>query len=134
MKVMCLNGWGGKEHAALSDYLADEQPDVLCLQEVVHTPNAPKDWLTPRIERRFEIMLTTGALEEAQAMRATWDPIHPSSKAIGAAELIGYLDGSITLEEAKTAAVIATRQYAKRQRTWFRRRMRDWLWLAASDL
>jgi endonuclease/exonuclease/phosphatase family metal-dependent hydrolase len=48
MKVMCLNGWGGKLHAPLADYLAAEAPDVLCLQEVVHSPETDKDWLTYR--------------------------------------------------------------------------------------
>jgi endonuclease/exonuclease/phosphatase family metal-dependent hydrolase len=48
MKVMCLNGWGGKLHDALVAYLSFAQPDVLCLQEVVHTPATAKDWLTYR--------------------------------------------------------------------------------------
>jgi endonuclease/exonuclease/phosphatase family metal-dependent hydrolase len=48
MKVMCLNGWGGVLHAPLLSYLASVQPDVLCLQEVVHTPAASQDWLTYR--------------------------------------------------------------------------------------
>ncbi|MEO0358208.1 MAG: endonuclease/exonuclease/phosphatase family protein [Pseudomonadota bacterium] len=45
---MCLNGWGGKEYARLLPYLAKSQPDILCLQEVVHTPNAPGPWLEYR--------------------------------------------------------------------------------------
>lgn len=45
---MCLNGWGGKLHDALIPYLAASDPDVLCLQEVVHTPAADRDWLTYR--------------------------------------------------------------------------------------
>ena len=48
MRVMCLNGWGGKLHAPLLEYLADSDPDILCLQEVVHTPDAPRDWLEYR--------------------------------------------------------------------------------------
>ena len=46
MKIMCLNGWGGKLHDQLLPYLTDENPDILCLQEVVHTPATEKDWLT----------------------------------------------------------------------------------------
>ena len=45
---MCLNGWGGKLHDVLIPYLRASAPDVLCLQEVVHTPEAAKDWLTYR--------------------------------------------------------------------------------------
>lgn len=48
MKLMCLNGWGGRLHADLVAYLRASRPDVLCLQEVVHTPHAQKDWLTYR--------------------------------------------------------------------------------------
>lgn len=48
MKVMCLNGWGGKLHDVLLPYLGDAAPDVLCLQEVVHSPQSHKDWLTYR--------------------------------------------------------------------------------------
>jgi Endonuclease/Exonuclease/phosphatase family len=48
MKLVCMNGWGGKLHSELLSYLALEQPDVLCLQEVVHTPSSNKDWLIYR--------------------------------------------------------------------------------------
>jgi len=88
--------------------------------------DAPKDWLTPRIERRFDAMLDLGALGEARANLANWDPSLPSSRAIGAPELIAHLKGELTLDQARGAAIIATRQYAKRQRTWFRARMKAW--------
>lgn len=96
--------------------------------------NAPKDWLTPRIEARFDRMLETGALEEAQANRPTWSPDLPSSKAIGATELMAVLDGTMTLEEARDRSTILTRQFAKRQRTWFRARMKAWQQLDATEL
>ncbi len=48
MKVMCLNGWGGKLHEKLLPYLENSEPDVLCLQEVIHSPESSKDWLTYR--------------------------------------------------------------------------------------
>ncbi|MBW4708383.1 endonuclease/exonuclease/phosphatase family protein, partial [Roseobacter sp. YSTF-M11] len=48
MKIMCLNGWGGKLHEQLVPYIALSVPDVLCLQEVVHSPASDKDWLTYR--------------------------------------------------------------------------------------
>lgn len=83
-------------------------------------------WLDARIARRFQTMLDAGALEEAQAALAGWDPRLPSSKAIGAPELIGYLHGKTTLSEATLAAILQSRRYAKRQRTWFRSRMGAW--------
>lgn len=48
MKIMCLNGWGGKLHTPLLSYLRASSPDILCLQEVVHSPAAAKEWLTYR--------------------------------------------------------------------------------------
>ncbi|MUO77362.1 endonuclease/exonuclease/phosphatase family protein [Agrobacterium vitis] len=48
MKIMCLNGWGGKLHKHLTSYIKSESPDILCLQEVVHSPEAQNDWLTYR--------------------------------------------------------------------------------------
>lgn len=48
MRVMCLNGWGGKMHDVLLPYVAEAAPDILCLQEVVHSPESSKDWLVYR--------------------------------------------------------------------------------------
>ena len=106
----------------------DETPAPLLARDAAECLllDAPKDWLTPRIDRRFDAMLRKGALEEARANLADWDPARPSSRAIGAAELIAHLKGETTLAEAREAATIATRQFAKRQRTWFRSRMKDW--------
>ena len=94
---------------------------------------ADKAWLTPRIERRFDQMLDMGALDEARANLPHWNPQFLSSKAIGAPELIAHLQGLMTLDEAREAATIATRQFAKRQRTWFRARMKNWHRLNAAE-
>jgi tRNA dimethylallyltransferase len=83
-------------------------------------------WLNARIDRRFQQMVTEGALNEAQANLAGWDPRRPSSKAIGGPELIACLRGEISLAAATEAATLASRQYAKRQRTWFRSNMKAW--------
>jgi len=87
---------------------------------------AERAWLAARIERRFDAMLANGALAEAERNLAGWHPALPSAKAIGAAALIAHLRGEIGLDAARAAATAATRQYAKRQRTWFRARMRAW--------
>jgi len=92
---------------------------------------ADTDWLNARIAHRFDRMLDAGALDEVRANLADWDPERPSSRAIGARELVGYLQGETTLDQAREAATIATRQFAKRQRTWFRKRMRNWRRVAA---
>lgn len=112
---------------ALADWQDDTPPPLLPLSQAQPILfDAPKDWLTPRIERRFRQMVNLGALDEARANLATWSPTAPSSKAIGAAELIAYLRNEISLEDAIDRATILTRQFAKRQRTWFRARMGSW--------
>ena len=118
---------------SLTDWQAGTAPPLLPLAGTTALLiDAPPAWLTPRIEARFDAMLAEGALDEAAAMLPTWSPAHLSSKAIGAAELIAHLRGEIPLAEARDRAIIASRQYAKRQRTWFRARMRDWINLPAT--
>ncbi|EEW26373.1 tRNA (adenosine(37)-N6)-dimethylallyltransferase MiaA [Rhodobacter ferrooxidans] len=83
-------------------------------------------WLGARIDARFDAMLDAGALEEVRAELPCWNPALPSARAIGAAELVACLRGETDLATAVAAAKIASRQYAKRQRTWFRSRMQAW--------
>ena len=95
--------------------------------------NAPKDWLTPRIARRFEVMLAEGALDEARTNAPTWHPELPSAKAIGARELIAHERGETSLDATREAVTIQTRQFAKRQRSWFRARMQSWQWIDVTE-
>jgi tRNA dimethylallyltransferase len=88
--------------------------------------DADKDWLEARIRRRFSLMMDQGAVEEARLMQDCYDPALPSCKAIGVPEIMAMLAGEISRETAVERAVIATRQYAKRQRTWFRSSMKQW--------
>ena len=87
-------------------------------------PEVP--WLDARIAQRFRAMLGAGALDEARAELPLWDAGLPSAKAIGAPELIAHLRGELSLDQAEAAAVLASRQYAKRQRTWFRSHRAGW--------
>ena len=69
---------------------------------------------------RFEKMIEKGALEEVKKLKEkNLDLDLPAMKAIGIPELSSYLDGEISLEEAINLGKLRTRQYAKRQRTWF---------------
>ncbi len=96
--------------------------------------DAPKDWLEARIVRRFDQMVAQGALDEVTAMAPYYDPAKPAFRAIGVPELMAHIHGAITLDQAREAAAIATRQFAKRQRTWFRKRMQNWHRVDPRDL
>ena len=85
-----------------------------------------KDWLNQRIQNRFHKMIEEGALDEAAANLPSWSADLPASRAIGARQLIAHLHGEMPLSKAIEEATIATRQYAKRQRTWFRSKMDHW--------
>ncbi|MGD9912923.1 MAG: tRNA (adenosine(37)-N6)-dimethylallyltransferase MiaA [Rhizobiaceae bacterium] len=77
--------------------------------------------LVERIERRFDTMIERGALDEVRALLALGlDPSLPAMKAIGVPELGAVLTGAMSQAEAMAQAKAATRQYAKRQTTWFR--------------
>ncbi|MEO9575774.1 MAG: tRNA (adenosine(37)-N6)-dimethylallyltransferase MiaA [Tateyamaria sp.] len=120
---------------SLADWQDDTAPPVLAQDAFSGIVlDSPKEWLNPRIETRFDQMLHGGALDEARAMQDRFDPVLPSCRAIGVNEALGVLNGSFNHEQAVTSATIATRQYAKRQRTWFRARMNDWQWVVAPSL
>jgi tRNA dimethylallyltransferase len=82
----------------------------------------PRDWLNERIDRRFAAMVDAGAMAEVAALIAREDvPLDaPIRRAIGMPELAAAALGEITLDDAIGRASLATRQYAKRQYTWFR--------------
>ena len=88
--------------------------------------DAPPDRLNPLIERRFDDMLARDVLDEVRAALPDYDPSRPADRAIGAPELVAYLRDDMPLAQARDRAIVATRQYAKRQRTWFGKRMKDW--------
>jgi len=80
--------------------------------------------LVERIEQRFSRMIEQGVIDEVKALLALrLDPQLPAMKAIGVRELGMVIEGRISLAEAERLAAIATRQYAKRQATWFRNQL-----------
>ena len=82
----------------------------------------PRDWLWERCDRRLAAMFDEGGIVEAAALLARTDvpPDSPALRAIGVREIGRMLDGIDTRAQALAAAQTATRQYAKRQYTWFR--------------
>lgn len=111
----------------LADWQAETGAPVLPLSEaeaVILRPDT--DWLDARIARRFAGMVAGGALDEVRSVLDAWQPAASWARAIGAAELVGYLRGETNLATAVTSAVLASRRYAKRQRTWGRSRRDGW--------
>jgi tRNA dimethylallyltransferase len=84
--------------------------------------------LRANIDRRFDEMIGAGALDEVRAILALGlAPTLPAMKAIGVPELAGVLRGEAAIDAAMARAKAATRQYAKRQETWFRNQLGpDW--------
>ena len=91
-----------------------------------------RETVNARIAARFDAMLDLGAIDEVAAlMRLKLTPDLPAMKAIGVREIAAWQAGDLSREAAVERAVIASRQYAKRQRTWFRNRMGAWQWISA---
>ena len=93
--------------------------------------------LALRIERRFDAMVAAGFLGEVERLRARGDldAEMPAMRAVGYRQLWAHLDGRCTWDEARAKAIVATRQYAKRQLTWLRGDTRIETWPAlAADL
>jgi tRNA dimethylallyltransferase len=90
------------------------------LQPLILLP--PRDGLYARCDARFARMLENGAVEEVEALLARGlDPALPVMRAIGVTEVTGFLRGTLSRDEALARGQQATRKYAKRQYTWFRR-------------
>jgi tRNA dimethylallyltransferase len=89
------------------------------LHPVVLLPE--RQWLYERCDRRFGLMLESGAIAEVEALLARGlDPDLPVMRAIGVPEIARYLRGEWSLEEARNRGAQATRNYVKRQVTWLR--------------
>jgi tRNA dimethylallyltransferase len=90
----------------------------------------PRAELYAAIDGRFAAMMTAGAVDEVRALEALGLPADvPILKALGVAPLQALLAGAMAKEDAVKAAQTASRQYAKRQLTWFRNKFMSWKWL-----
>ena len=83
--------------------------------------NFPREVLYERINRRVDLMFENGIIEETQNLIKKHGRIGNIVDSIGYKEVLAYLDGVYTLEEAKDKLKQNSRNYAKRQLTWFRK-------------
>jgi tRNA dimethylallyltransferase len=84
----------------------------------------PVPELYARCDARVDQMIAAGAVDEVAELRArALDPDLPVMRAIGVSQLIQYLEGETELSVATAAIKQATRNYAKRQRTWLRHQL-----------
>lgn len=92
--------------------------DRIALRPLILLP--PREWLIARCDRRFEQMVDSGAVAEVEALLARdLQPELPVMRAIGVPEIAAFLTGAIDRKTMLQRGQIATRQYAKRQYTWF---------------
>ncbi|HST35108.1 MAG TPA: tRNA (adenosine(37)-N6)-dimethylallyltransferase MiaA [Allosphingosinicella sp.] len=107
-----LKAWQGEKAGGLGEAVA--------LRPLVLLP--PRDWLYGRCEARFEQIFSDEGIEEVNSLLERRLPaLAPAMRAIGVLEIAAFLRGEVTREQALAAGKTATRQYAKRQYTWFRR-------------
>ena len=113
-----LSVWQAQQQSA--PLLGEEQ----CLRLVLAPP---RPWLHDRIALRSRLMLSAEGQEEVRLLLAkSLSPSLPAMRAIGVAEIGAYISGETGLEETIHRLTVATRQYAKRQETWFRNQMAGW--------
>jgi tRNA dimethylallyltransferase len=95
---------------------------------------ASKEHLNISIANRVKLMFERGVIEEVRALHENnWDHNLPFSSAIGAREIINYIEKKGALSELHAEICIKTRQFAKRQRTWQKKYMFDWIKLDSKD-
>ncbi len=120
---------------SLTDWHRDGLPPLLPPGRVRAVFLAPdRETLYARIDARFGTMLAAGALEEVAALtERRLDPLLPAMKAHGVPALMRHLRGEMSLEQAAEIGRADTRHYAKRQFTWFRHQLPEFVWVRPEE-
>lgn len=112
---------------ALSVWRADTRPLLAEGSWEALVVEPPRDRLYAACDARVAAMIDQGALDEVRTLVARrLDPTLPAMKAVGVRDFAAYLRGEVSLTEAINAVQQATRNYAKRQLTWFRNQTPAW--------
>jgi len=116
---------------SLAEWQETAGTPILANDAVLKLVVAPeREPLYAAIDARFDCMVEGGAIDEVAALMAlNLDPALPAMRAHGVRELAAYTAGTMSLAEAATKTKTETRRYAKRQMTWARRSMADWVWV-----
>ncbi|MHA6287115.1 tRNA (adenosine(37)-N6)-dimethylallyltransferase MiaA [Maricaulis sp. CAU 1757] len=118
----------------LSDFRTETRPLLEPASWIGLVVEPDREALYARIDRRFDAMMTAGALDEARHFLARGLAADlPAMKALGLPSLAAHLAGEVSLEDAVEDAKRESRRYAKRQLTWFRNQMPDWHRIATLD-
>ena len=102
----------------MSEQQGENPPSYPILQIGLDCTETAALW--QRIERRTAQMMEIGLVQEVEALCQKYGPDLPLLNTLGYAECKQYLAGEISLAQARELTVLHTRQFAKRQRTWFR--------------
>lgn len=125
----------GKSLAAWQEGAPEGTPDHLDFLFITLLP--PREKLYAQCNKRFDLMVDAGALDETAAFTAAYPDATaaevPLKKALGYPELLAYQRGEMSLENAKDKAAQSTRHYAKRQMTWFRNQLAADMVLTSND-
>jgi tRNA dimethylallyltransferase len=114
---------------SLLSFQDSRQPGLLVGRPLLKLFLVPdRETLRARIDARFEAMMASGASDEVGALMArNLDPMLPAMRAHGVPSLMAHLRGELSLADASRIGQGDTRRYAKRQMTWFRHQMPDWI-------
>lgn len=130
LEVVRITGKGMDEHGG--DFANEKEREIPYEPRIVGI-TYPREKLYERINRRVDIMMQSGLLEEARRIFDTdYDLSLPSLQGLGYRQLFRHFQGNCTLEEAVDAIKNETRHFAKRQMTWFKRDKRI-IWFDAGE-
>ena len=134
--------WGGRQRVMralelplltgrpLSWYQRHAPPEAEPIRPLTFVIERPREELNRRIEERVGEMVRAGLLDEARTLLDRYGADAPGLRAHGYMEIVPHLRGKIPLADALEQVVIDTRQYARRQMTWFRGQLgEDAIWL-----
>ena len=117
-----------------TDYFKENPPLPLLKSVELYEIGIEKEILNERIEKRTEKMFEAGLVDEVANLEYRFGRLHNPMKAIGIKEVLDYFDGKLTLDRTKERIVIATRQLAKRQKTFNKTQLPPHPLLSANEI